>query len=271
MKFRLLRADEIDCRVGNVIDTANFKGFTLLLYKDARCDMDILDETVGENNWQRDHKEIKGNLYGGVSIWDETKNEWVTKWDCGTESNTEKEKGEASDSFKRACVNWGIGRELYTSPRIFIKDHLKEDKKGHLIPDFKKMEVREIGYNDKREINHIIITGDGEIIFELSAKGVSAPKSAPQPTKTETAEIPSMTPKQAAQAEFDRIVFALDYGVQGKTSIKKFKTMTDDEIEICKKSGNQAVREMAEVISNAMDEDKIFYNDDTGLLEVVPF
>lgn len=271
MKFRLLRADEIDCRVGNVIDTPTFKGFTLLLYKDARCDMDILDETVGENNWQRDHKEIKGNLYGGVSIWDETKNEWVTKWDCGTESNTEKEKGEASDSFKRACVNWGIGRELYTSPRIFIKDHLKEDKKGHLIPDFKKMEVREIGYNDKREINRIVITGDGEIIFELSAKGTYAPKSAPQTAKPETAEIPTATPKQAAQDEFDRIVFALDYGVQGKTSIKKFKTMTDDEIEICKKSSNQTVREMAEIVSKAMDEDKVFYNDGTGFLDIVPF
>lgn len=114
MKFRDLRADEIECRIG----TIKSKGLTLLLYKDARCDMNILDETVGEENWQRDHKECKGNLYCGVSIWNDEKKQWITKWDCGTESYTEKEKGEASDSFKRACVNWGIGRELYT--KIFI-------------------------------------------------------------------------------------------------------------------------------------------------------
>lgn len=116
MKFRTLKEDEIECRVGQ----ANAKGFTLLLYKNARVDMDLLDETVGAGNWQRDHKELKGNIYCGVSIWDENKKQWITKWDCGTESNTEKEKGEASDSFKRACFNWGIGRELYTAPFIWI-------------------------------------------------------------------------------------------------------------------------------------------------------
>ena len=115
LEFRKLRADEIELRVGNV--TA--KGCTLLLYKDARCDMNILDETVGKTGWQRNHQEIKGVMYCGVSIWDSDKDLWVTKWDAGTESNTEQQKGEASDSFKRANVNWGIGRELYTSPMIF--------------------------------------------------------------------------------------------------------------------------------------------------------
>ena len=88
MKFRTLKEDEIECRVGQIKEN----GFTLLLYKNARVDMDLLDETVGAGNWQRDHKELKGNIYCGVSIWDETKKQWITKWDCGTESNTEKEK-----------------------------------------------------------------------------------------------------------------------------------------------------------------------------------
>ena len=115
--FRALKADEIDVRVGTIGE-----GFaTLLLYKDARVDMNILDETLGSENWQRDHKEIKGNLFGGVGIWSEDKSEWIWKWDCGTESNTEKEKGEASDSFKRACTNAGIGRELYSSPNVKVK------------------------------------------------------------------------------------------------------------------------------------------------------
>ena len=118
--FRDLRADEIDLRIGTITK----KGYSLLLYKDARCDMNILDEEIGSDKWQRDHKEVKGNLYCGVSIL--TDNGWVTKWDCGTESYTEKEKGEASDSFKRACFNWGIGRELYTAPLIWISASIEE-------------------------------------------------------------------------------------------------------------------------------------------------
>ena len=118
--FRELRADEVDARVS----TISSKGLSLLLYKDARCDMNILDETVGSTNWEREHEIIGDRLYCTVSIFDEDKNAWVSKQDVGTESYTEKEKGQASDSFKRACFNWGIGRELYTAPFIWIKDGL---------------------------------------------------------------------------------------------------------------------------------------------------
>lgn len=120
MKFRDLRADEIEVRVQSVKE----KGLVLLLYKNARVDMNILDETVGSMNWQREHYEVKGNLYCRVGIFGASDTEpcrWVFKADCGAESNTEKEKGESSDSFKRACTNWGIGRELYTSPFIWVK------------------------------------------------------------------------------------------------------------------------------------------------------
>ena len=113
--FRTLRASEIDCR----ISTASQKGVSLLLYKDARVDQNILDETVGPMNWQRSHSRDNANCT--VSLWDEEKQQWIAKEDTGTESNTEKEKGLASDSFKRACFNWGIGRELYTAPFIWIK------------------------------------------------------------------------------------------------------------------------------------------------------
>ena len=116
MNFRRLRADEIDCR----ISTCSAKGVSILLYKDARCDMNILDETVGAENWQRKHKIIDGNLYCSVGIYIPQMDMWVWKQDVGTESYTEKEKGQASDSFKRACFNWGIGRELYTSPFMWV-------------------------------------------------------------------------------------------------------------------------------------------------------
>lgn len=87
-------------------------------YKDARADMIRLDEVVWPFNWKREHTRDNKNCI--VSIWDEWKLEWISKEDTGTESNTEKEKGLASDSFKRACVNWGIGRELYEFPTIFV-------------------------------------------------------------------------------------------------------------------------------------------------------
>jgi hypothetical protein len=128
--FRDLRSEEIDCR----ISTINDKGLTLLLYKDARVDQDILDETVGPMNWQRKHTRDNANCI--VSIWDKDKGQWIEKEDTGTESYTEKEKGLASDSFKRACFNWGIGRELYTAPFIWIPSdrcNISTNKQGKLV------------------------------------------------------------------------------------------------------------------------------------------
>lgn len=159
MKFRDLTAKEIECRVQSVKDNPNpnKRGVVLLLYKDARCDMNILDETVGAECWQREHYDCKGNLFCRVGICVATKKgdaifpEWVWKADCGTESNTEAQKGEASDSFKRACFNWGIGRELYTAPFIWIgadKCDITETKKG--LACYDKFEVEKIIIENKR-------------------------------------------------------------------------------------------------------------------------
>lgn len=114
LSFRALRADEVDCRVASCKEG----GVSLLLYKDARCDMNILDETVGPERWQRHHSRENANCT--VSIYIPEMDQWIEKEDTGTESNTEAEKGLASDSFKRACFNWGIGRELYTAPFIWL-------------------------------------------------------------------------------------------------------------------------------------------------------
>lgn len=116
--FRNLEADEIECKISIIKEN----GLSLLLYKTARTDMQLLDETVGAYNWKDDYKEIKGNMYCCISIYDKDKKEWIDKWDCGVESAFgDKEKGEASDAFKRAGFRWGIGTELYTSPFIWIK------------------------------------------------------------------------------------------------------------------------------------------------------
>lgn len=158
MKFRNLRADEIECRVNQI----NENGLTLLLYKDARCDMNILDETVGAENWQRHHTRENANCV--VSIWDEKKGQWIDKEDTGTESNTEKEKGLASDSFKRACVNWGIGRELYTSPYIYIPaNKCKIIPKGNKYTTYDKFYVERIKYNANDEIVGLSIKNQNNI------------------------------------------------------------------------------------------------------------
>ena len=158
--FRNLRADEIDCRIGSISE----KGLSLLLYKDARCDMNILDETFGPFGWQRHHSRDNANCV--VSVYDEQKNEWIEKEDTGTESNTEAEKGIASDSFKRACFNWGIGRELYTAPFIWIpseKCNIKKNDKGKLYCN-DRFHVSEIGYTDAGIINHLVISnGDVDV------------------------------------------------------------------------------------------------------------
>ncbi len=147
MKFRDLTADEIECRIGNI----NSNGLSLLLYKDARCDMNILDETVGSLNWQRHHTRDNANCI--VSIWDSDKKEWISKEDTGTESRTEKEKGQASDSFKRACFNWGIGRELYTAPFIWI-----DFKDAHGVQNFDLIEKNgKYKVNDKFFVEEIKI------------------------------------------------------------------------------------------------------------------
>lgn len=183
--IRLLNANEIDCRVG----TCTEKGFSILLYKNARVDMQILDEVYGNSNWQREHKEIKGNLYCGVSIWDEKKQQWITKWDCGVESNTEKEKGESSDSFKRACFNVGIGRELYTAPFIWIEGRVKENGRGGYVPAIQMGNVK-VSYIDydvaTREIIKLEIRDKSGILYSYNMLDDYV---APQPTKQPSAKV----------------------------------------------------------------------------------
>ena len=116
-KIRNLRADEIECKVSSI----NEKGLQLLLYKTARTDKAILDEVYEEDGWWNEFEEIKGNLYCSIYIWSEKRNTWIKKQDCGVESAFgDKEKGEASDAFKRAGFKVGIGVELYTPIFIYV-------------------------------------------------------------------------------------------------------------------------------------------------------
>lgn len=167
--FRPLEAEDIEIRVAQVTQ----KGVSLLLYKTARTDANMLDEVVGENGWQNDFKVIDGVLFGGIGI--RENGEWVWKWDCGTESNTEKEKGEASDAFKRAGFKWGIGRELYTAPFIWIdsgKCEIKQNERTQKMECKNRFRVSEIAY-DGGKISHLTIenTSKGCAVFWYERPG----------------------------------------------------------------------------------------------------
>ena len=192
--FRLLKANEIEARIQSIYPAK--KGCVVLLYKDARCDMNILDETVGPENWQRSHEVIDGNLYCNVGINFKTQDgydRWVWKQDVGVESNTEKEKGQASDSFKRACFNWGLGRELYTAPFIWIAlgdNELVIDKSGN-AKCYTKFYVQEIEYNENNEISSVVIV-DGNGVVRFSNKKEVKPKE----PKPKTPSQKKTTPKE---------------------------------------------------------------------------
>lgn len=169
-KPRKLKANEIECRVGSIAKGPNGpKGVSLLLYKDARCDMTILDETFGANNWKREHSRDNANCT--VSVWDGAKNEWVPKEDVGSAGATEPDKALASDSFKRACVNWGIGRELYTAPFIWVpadKLDLYESNGKWNLRD--KFDVKKISYSEEGDIAELVIeNGKGLQVFSWRA------------------------------------------------------------------------------------------------------
>lgn len=194
LEFRPLKANEVEARIGTIKDG---KGCSLLLYKDARVDMQLLDETIGAANWQRKHEVIDGQLYCSVGI--KFDGEWVWKQDVGVESNTEKEKGRASDSFKRACFNWGIGRELYTAPFIWISSNKSKEEMKYSKFNVTKLEVKD------GVISAVTITDErGNVLYSFGGGKVLkvAPKAeAPKATKPEEVKVSKRTIKALEDAK----------------------------------------------------------------------
>ena len=192
-KIPPLKAQDVECRVQQITENQNGYGAILLLYKDARVDMKILDQVYGEMNWQRRHTVINGQLFCSVLIWDESKKQWIEKQDVGTESATEAEKGRASDSFKRACFNVGIGRELYNAPFIYIKldaGEVRKNSKGKPTT-YTRFNVTEMEYSRKKECFTKLVICDekGRQRYSLGSK----------------AEKPAEKPAQKAENKYVRI------------------------------------------------------------------
>lgn len=194
--FRTLRPDEIEVRVQQVSESGGKIKAILLPYKNARVDMDMLDEHFGCLGWQREHSFKEGKNYCKVSVFDAKSSRWVSKEDVGIESNTEETKGEASDAFKRACVNFGIGRELYTAPSISIELNngeayqaaAKNGKANYRVSGWVKFRVSYIGYDEEtRAINDLVIVdGNGRVRYSLKDSHKATPpmgRPVSQPTR----------------------------------------------------------------------------------------
>lgn len=225
LEFRLLKADEIEARISQVTE----KGVTLLLYKDARCDMNVLDETVGPLNWQRHHSRDNANCI--VSIWDEDKKQWIEKEDTGTEANTEPEKSLASSSFKRACTNFGIGRELYTAPFCFFPANECVITAGKC---YDKFEVVTIMYDaNRRKITSVEIGNKKTGKIRTFTNGTpAAPKKPAEPEKKNY--------RQQILDECSAGGINPDW-IAGKCGCNSFDDLSEESIIRCLKNWKQLV------------------------------
>ncbi len=230
IKFRLLQPQDIDCRAAQVSQKRDGTvSACILLYKDARVDQSILDETFGIFGWQRSHQLIGERLYCTVSVKDPDTGEWVSKQDVGTESNTEKEKGQASDSFKRACFNLGIGRELYSAPRIWItlndKEYYTNAAGKAAMSPYCGFSVKSIEYDERRNVSGLVIVdGHGNERFRF---GSGRPQ--PQPRTAATAG----GKKPCTDAAFEKAMERLNRGE--KTLIDKLEqtyALTEEQQQV---------------------------------------
>ena len=209
-KFGLLTTSEIECRLSQT----DQYGVNLLLYKTSRTDANILDRVVGENNWQNDFKMVGDVLYGGIGIRQED-GSWLWKWDAGSESNIEKEKGEASDAFKRAGFKWGIGRELYTSPKIrFRASDVKINDKGKCYDTFT---VTDIGYDKSENICRLTVLDENTGKKFVWDSGTGEPK-----------EDDSVKVKETISTPERKMLFDLGKKLYGDRVTEVIKQICDD-------------------------------------------
>ena len=224
-EIRLLTKEDIEVRVAQTLAGNNKVRVNLLLYKNARVDMKIMDELFTPMGWKRTHKLIGDRLYCCVEVYNPETKEWICKEDVGVESNTEAEKGQASDSFKRACVNWGIGRELYTAPKITIELNENEYTKDQnsRIKVWAYFSVKSIGYDSKtRTITSLEIQDKfGNVRFSMDGSVQQSQSEPPKAVKARRAAAGRATQAQPYQAlpeeQYWRIIEAYAQGKPTKT------------------------------------------------------
>ena len=245
-EIRLLSKEDIEVRVAQTLAGNNKVRVNLLLYKNARVDMKIMDELFTPMGWKGTHKLIGDRLYCCVEVYNPETKEWICKEDVGVESNTEAEKGQASDSFKRACVNWGIGRELYTAPRISVELTDKEYTRSQdgKIRVWATFGVKSIGYDaNSRTITSLEIQDRfGNIRFSMGGsvqQSQSEPSQAVKARRAAKANSPAPAAYQPMSEEmYWKIVAAYAQGKLTKTGgdykMTWIETTHAGEVEILK-------------------------------------
>ena len=271
-EIRLLQKEDIEVRVAQTTATAGGTvKANLLIYKNARVDMKILDELYTPMGWKRSHRLIGDRLYCTVEVWDKEKKEWVAKEDVGTESNTEAEKGQASDSFKRACFNWGIGRELYTAPKVTVElteREFSKDNNGR-IRVWQTFEVTEIGYDTKtRTITSLtIVDKSGKVRFSMTAPAAQA--TAPEKTSGRKTSQKAAEPKPAPEKNSGRDTSSLLPGgeLYGKTIAAHAKGQKAKSGEDIRTAWARMVKASEELLE-AFDHDVATYRMEHGIQPV---
>lgn len=226
-QIRKLYASEIECRVSQCKKGQYGVWCDLLLYKDARVDMRILDEVYGPMNWQREHTLIGGRLYCTIKIYDSEKKEWICKQDVGTESNAEPEKGQASDAFKRAGFNVGIGRELYTAPtiRVYLNEgeYRVDTRNGkEVVTPRISFDVKDISYDGDGTIRSVtIVDNKGAVRFPKQSQSSAQPAA--------QAQAPAQQPKRKQTMDQNHKGWSAmcDAVVAGKYTINQIAEMYD--------------------------------------------
>ena len=182
LEFRDLRPEELEVRVGNTLK--NQKGetyaFQVMIYKTARADMQVLDETLGVFGWKNNYYQVKNTMVCSISIWDSEKQQWINKDNGGDDDfNTEQIKAELSDSMKRAGFNVGIGRKLYTLNKLYMVIEISEENTTK-----SRYAVQDIEY-DKLGITHIVIinTKTKKVVLDQYRKDIG--RSAKVPTQAQ--------------------------------------------------------------------------------------
>ena len=236
-EFRALKSDEIEVRIGQI----NNNGLTLLLYKNARVDIAILNETVGLLGWKREHKNDNKNCI--VSLWDSEKSQWVSREDVGSESSFEKEKGLASDSFKRSCVNFGIGIELYTAPFMWVNSSdCKIIEKNRKLVCYDKFDISHISCDGNKVIDELNIknASTGKEVFTFKKSNKTMPKEfIDKPNSKEIFDKPKQTEDRINSKQFNDLQGELlrtgvpEENILNLFKVKKFSEFTQKQYDLC--------------------------------------
>lgn len=238
--FRTLRANEIECRISEIGREGKY--IKLLLYKTARTDAALLDETVGPFAWQSDYRTIDGKMYCGIGIKEPISKEWVWKWNVGTESNTEAEKGQASDALKRAGFVWGIGTELYSAPEITIfSGKFKVSESNGKYRCYDKFEVTEIAYDANEDICHLEIKNatSGALVFTWDKSiAKKATQEAPAPVKETKKSEPDFY-NETTTAQLDNLPIT-----EAQLDSLRKKLTEDEQFAICTKYRTESLGEL---------------------------